>query len=1104
MRILDELAGYLRDGFATMRRTLVIVAGICLSTGAFPALNAQSDRGRIVGTVRDSTRSVLPRVSITATNLGTGFRTRATSSDSGYYLLPYLPAGIFRITAELSGFKTQVRGRVVLQVAQTLRQDITLEIGELSETIDVSPERVLQSETSTAATVIDNHQVVELPLNGRSFTELTVLVPGAVPNPNPTFLTSGTNVSVSGTRSENNNFTLDGVNNNETFFKQFAVQPSLDAIQEFAIQTNVASAEYGSGAGSQINVITKSGSEAFHGSLFEFVRNDLFDARDAFAKEKPNFRQNQFGATISGPLAIPRVTSAPHNTYFMANYEGFRFRRDSSIYSTVPTAGMLAGDLSRDVTGKPAAPIYDPLTLRPHPSKPGEWIRDPFPLNAIPKNRIDPIASLYAQRFLPEPNLPGRSANLVNSRPGKNDSDQVTIRIDHRINEKHTLFGRFSGVDSLALRPGALQTVDNTLGNYFRNLVLNGTHVLSPSMTFDLKLGYHRNNLRVADSAPGGLSGVSEFLASTGIQGVSLKSQTIPLYPQLNVSGLFAVNQSGFPFPDDTYQAVASLGRIQGKHFLKMGVDVQHRRNMDDGLFSAIYTFTKDPTTDPQNVHGTGQALAAFLLGLPNQAYRNVGDTAALMRSNSYHTYLQDDWKLAQRLTLNLGLRYEYTQWPRHRDNKLASFDLEEDKFIWAGRNPVTGEGPNTIPSIVPPDRNNFAPRFGLAYLLNSRATVRGGYGIFYNSNFLWEGQGVRGNWPYAISEALTALNTTQPSSPLKTTFTPDLDVQPGSTVPPSAQHIVDRRNRVGYSQQWNLHVQHELARDLLLEAGYVGTKGTRLSIFLSGNDPEPGPGDPNPRRPHPALGSVSLMTAVATSSYHSLQIKLEKKFVQGLGILGCYTFSKAMSIGGDGFGMSASPQNSRDLSSDRALSAFHRRSNFVVSYVYELPFKNRLTDGARWRTISTYILQGWEINGITTARTGQPINVTIPRDIPNIGSRGYVVRPNLVADPRLPDPSSTAWFNRAAFEEPDAYQFGSAGRNIVLGPGTYNWTFGLFKNIDFQERQKRIQFRIEAFNLSNRVSLSNPDTNFDSATFGQILAAAPARQVQFGLKYLF
>jgi hypothetical protein len=1087
-------------------RTQLIAARLllcCLGIGASIQLQAQSDRGRIVGTVRDSTGAILPKVSITATNLGTGFRTRGMSSDSGYYVLPYLPAGTFRITAELTGFKTQVRSRVVLQVAQALRQDITLEIGELSETIDVSPERILQSETSTVATVIDNHQVVELPLNGRSFTELTVLVPGAVPNPNPTFLTSGTNVSVSGTRSENNNFTLDGVNNNETFFKQFAVQPSLDAIHEFVIQTNVASAEYGSGAGSQINVITKSGSEALHASLFEFVRNDVFDARDAFANQKPKFRQNQFGATISGPLVIPRH-GLSHNTFFLVNYEGFRFRRDSSIYSTVPTAAMLAGDLSRDVTGKPAAPIYDPLTFRPDPERPGAWIRDPFPQNFIPKNRIDPIASMLAQRFLPEPNLPGQAANLVNSKPGKNNSDQVTIRVDHKINESHTLFGRFSGVDSRALRPGPLPTVDNTLGNYFRNVVLNSTDVLSPSMTFDLKLGYHRNNLRVADSAPGGFAGVSEFLARTGLQGVSVKSQTIPLYPQLNVAGLFSVSQSGFPFPDDTYQAVASLSRIQGKHFLKTGMDVQHRRNMDDGLFSANFTFTKDPTSDPQSVHGTGQALAAFLLGLPNQAYRNVGDTAALMRSNSYHTYVQDDWKVTQRLTLNLGLRYEYTQWPRHRDNKLASFDLEAGQFIWAGRNPVTGEGPNTIPTIVPPDRNNFAPRFGLAYLLNSRSTVRGGYGIFYNSNFLWEGQGVRGNWPYAISEALTALNQAEPASPWKTTFTPELDVQPGSTVAPSAQHIVDRRNRVGYSQQWNLHVQHELARDLLVEAGYVGTKGTKLSIFLSGNDPEPGPGDPNLRRPHPSVGSVSLMTAVATSSYHGLQLKMEKRFVQGLGILACYTFSKAMSIGGDGFGMSASPQNSRDLTADRALSAFHRRHNFVMSYVYELPFRYPSFGRGRWTALAAHLMEGWEINGITTARTGQPINVMIPRDIPNIGSRGYVVRPNLVADPRLPDPSAAAWFNTAAFEEPQPYHFGSAGRNIVIGPGIYNWTFGLFKNIDFNEKQNRIQFRIEAFNLFNKVNLSNPDTSFDSATFGQILAAAPARQVQFGVKYLF
>ncbi len=525
---------------------------------------------------------------------------------------------------------------------------------------------------------------------------------------------------------------------------------------------------------------------------------------------------------------------------------------------------------------------------------------------------------------------------------------------------------------------------------------------------------------------------------------------------------------------------------------------------MDDGLFSAIYTFTKDPTTDPQNLQGTGQALAAFLLGLPNQAYRNIGDTAALMRSNSYHVYFQDDWKILPNLTLNLGLRYEYTQWPRHRDNKLASFDLETGQFLWAGKNPVTGEGPNTIPTLVPPDRNNFAPRFGFALLLNPKMSLRAGYGVFYNSNFLWEAQGVRGNWPYAISEALTALNTVHPTSPSRTTFTPDLDVQLGSTVAPGGQHIVDRRNRVGYCQQWNLHLQREITRGLLVEAGYVGTKGTKLSVFLSGNDASPGPGDPNPRRRYPALGAVSLMTAVGSSSYHGLQLKAEKRFSQGLSFLGSYAFSKTLNIGGDGFGASASPQDSRNLKADRALSGIHRQHNFVLNYIYELPFGQRWPYRGLWLRIAKSLIAGWEINGINAVRSGQPINVTIPRDIANVGSRGFFARPDLLRNPGLSSPTPARWFDTGAFAEPEPNSFGNAGRNVVLGPGTSNWTMGLFKNFHFQERSKRLQFRVEAFNLLNQVNLANPEVNFDSPRFGQILDSAPARQIQFGLKYLF
>ncbi len=547
--------------------------------GAASEALAQGDRGRVVGVITDSTGGILPKALISALNLATGFRTRAVSGDSGVYVLPYLPAGTFRITAQLSGFKTHVRGRVIVPVGQTVRQDIRLEVGEISQHVEVTPDELLQTETSTVSTVVSNEQIAELPLNGRSFTELTLLVPGAVPNPNPTFLTRGTNVSVSGNRSENNNFTLDGITNNETFFKQFGVQPSLDAIQEFVIQTNVSSAEFGSAAGSQVNVATKSGSSIFHGSLFEFARNDVFDARDTFAREKPDFRQDQFGGTLSGPLDLRSARSARRLAFFMVNYEGFRFRRVSNIYSTVPTAAMLAGDLSLDVTGLPAPPIYDPATTRPDPAHPGGWIRDAFPGNRIPRNRLDTIAGLWVQRFLPAPNLPGRAANFLNTRPGRNDSDQFTARVDYEFGERNTLFGRFSYVDSQALRPGPLPAVDNTLGNFFRNLVLSDTHVLNSTMTLDVRLGYHRNNLRVADSAPGGLQGALDFLRTTGIQGVTVKSQEIPLYPQVNVAGLFGINQSGFPFPDDTYQAVASLSRAQARHFLKMGMDLQHRRN---------------------------------------------------------------------------------------------------------------------------------------------------------------------------------------------------------------------------------------------------------------------------------------------------------------------------------------------------------------------------------------------------------------------------------------------------------------------------------------------------------------------------------------------
>ncbi|MEW5980007.1 MAG: carboxypeptidase regulatory-like domain-containing protein [Acidobacteriota bacterium] len=1058
-------------------------------------LHAQTSFGKITGILRDTSGAVLPDANVTATNEKTGITRQVRTDSGGNYLIPSLPPSTYTVEAELKGFKKAVSSKIVLEVNQTLRVDLTLEVGEITQTVEVEASApLLQSETSTVGTVIENKQVVELPLNGRSFTELTYLIPGAVRQGGAIFQTSGSRVSVSGARAEDNNYTLDGVNNNETFFKAFAVQPSIDAIQEFKIQTNVTSAEFGQAAGANVNVVTKSGTNDIHGGVFEFLRNDVFDARDSFAPRKPVFRQNQFGGQVGGPAIKNR-------TFWFFNYEGYRFRRAATALGTIPTPEMFNGNLAFDHTGKAAAPIFDPLTTRPDGN--GGFIRDPFPGNIIPADRIDPIIKSYVQIFYPRPNLPGQNANVINTQSGSLDTNQYTIRADHKISDNNNFFSRFSYVQSEQLNPRPLGTHINSTSNAFRNFMISDTHLFNATTILDVKLAYHRNNLQIAEIGPSDLATVQSWLQTTGIQGIPIKNSNVPLYPQFFIAGYTNPNQDGYPFPDDTYQILANLSKTKGKHFIKFGMDYQNRRNLDDGLFSANIDFTKTPTEDPQNATGTGQALASYLLGLPTNALRNVGDTTALMRWSGYYFYFQDDIKISPKLTMNLGLRYDYTQWPRHRDNKLGSFDLETGQYLWATTNPITGQPANTFPTVIYPDRNNFAPRVGMAYLLNNKTTIRAGYGWFYNTNFLWEAQGIRGNWPFAISETLTNLNTTVIDSPLKTTFQPYVATGPDTNVPADAQHIADRNRRVSYNQQWNLHLQREVAGNLLLEVGYVGTRGSKASIFANANTAPPGPGPVQPRRPFTNLGATSLMTDIASSIYHGAQFKAEKRFSEGLAFLGSYTFSRNINTGGDGFSLSSSPQDPNCLECDRALSAFHRKHIFAMNFVYELPFGAGKPFGTDLRGVANHVLGGWQFNGIITASTGQPIGVGIGRDIANIGARSIGQRPNINGNPNLSNPTANRWFDTSVFSEPAPFTYGNAGRNIIIGPGNQTWTLGLYKNFMIMESH-RIQFRVEFFNAFNNVNLNNPTTGFDSPNLGRIFGSAPARQIQFGLKYNF
>jgi outer membrane receptor protein involved in Fe transport len=1061
---------------------------------------AQTSLGTIVGQIKDESGAAIPHVAITVTNEATSATRSTVSNEAGEYTIPSLPPGVYTITAEMKGFRTELQKGQKLDVNQTLRADLAMRVGDVNERVEVSATAVtLQTDSSTVATEIDNKQVVELPLNGRSFTQLTTLVPGAVGTGAPGYQTSGTAVSISGLRSENNNYTLDGVNNNETFFKSYGVQPSIDSIQEFKVQTNITSAEFGTGAGANVNVVTKSGTNEFHGVAFEFHRDNHLTTQDYYSSKadlaKPVFRQNQFGGVFGGPVK-------KNKTFFFTSFEADRFSQGQSALSIVPTSAELAGNMALDPFGNPAPAIYDPATTT---TANGVTTRAPFAGNMIPASRIDPAMIAYAKIFLPGPNTDVNGNNFINTSPNVLNGNQGMGRVDQRFSDNNTLTARFNINDSHNIQPTSQPTVNNIVGNTFLNAMIADTWLLGPTTVFDIRLGYHRDNLESSNNAPGGQTATSAYINQYGIQGVPA-NQGIPLFPQYSVGGNFSVSQTGNPFPDDTWSLAGTLSKTRGKHFIKVGWDFRYQRSLDDGYFTGNFNFTSDATNDPQNTATTGQGIASYLLGLPNSALRNVGDTAAIMRKHDYSGFVQDDWKVSTKLTLNLGLRYDYLGWPYSRDNDLGSFDLDTGQYLWDGTNPVTGAGPNARRGIVNPDYKNWAPRVGAAYRLGDKTTIRSGYGIFYTGDYLWEAQGIRGNYPYAISETLTNLNVTTPNSPLEKTFSPILTVTRGADVPLTDQHIVNRNNKTSYTQQWNFTVQRRLTDDIIAEVGYVGNKGTHLSMFINQNTAPPGPGDVDPRRPWPVLGATSEMDNIASSHYEGLQAKLEKRFSHGLNIAANYAFSKTIDVGGSGFGASSSPQDPNDMAADRALSSLDRAQIFSLSLVYTLPFGKGRHFGSGFNGFEEAILGGWEVTSIFSATSGSPFTVTLENDIANIGARSISQRPNVTGvSPYAGFKSTTGlWMNPAAFAIPPDYTFGNLGRNTLIGPGFFQWDFGGYKNFRVTERAA-LQFRAEIFNITNRVNFGTPNSDLNSPTFGQIsgLAGAPL-EAQFGLKLSF
>jgi hypothetical protein len=1068
-------------------RGLVAAFSLFLFAGLALGQTGAGTFGTILGTVNDETGAVVPKVTVTVTSVRTGSVRTTTTDEQGSYQVPALLPGLYRVELEASGFKKYQRTDVELRVNESVRVDATMQVGELTQTVEVEGGApLLTTSSGTVGHVIDNKSVVELPLNGRDFTQLTLLVPGATPGNNAGgfFIIGGNNVSVTGNRSDSNNYTLDGVDNNENFFKYHAIKPSIDAIEEFKIQTNITSAQFGAAAGANVNLATKSGSNELHGAAFEFLRNNVLDSREVFATTRPQFRYNDFGGTIGGPIKKDK-------TFWLFNYEGTRTRREQTLLGTIPTPAMLGGDLSRDVEGNPAPVIVDPFT------------KQPLPGNIIDPSRIDPISQAYLDVFY-TPVQPNRSGafNLINTLPLELDTNQFTARVDHRFSANTSIYGRFSYSKLNQIEPTTLPTNVRERFNNFHNIGVTLTHLFSPTTIFDLRYGWNRYN--VAFGNPNlDLTGP---LIAAGLTGIPEEFRGYDYPINLDFSGFTLADNFAFQNgPDRNNQILPNLLMIRGKHSIAVGADIKHEQIFHDGVFSN-WAFTNVPTSDPQNVATTGQGLASFLLGFPSTASRILGDPSLDASRYLVHYYVQDDIKLTPKFTLNLGLRYEDSHWFHHNQGRLSGYDTETGQYMWASENPITGEPANAPRTLVDPDRNNFAPRFGMAYLLTPKTTVRAGYGIFYNSNFTWETSSARGNWPYSVSQSKEGMNRDVPDTPLTSVFpdTPDL-----STVPPDVQHSMSRHQRVGYMQQWNLHVQRELGTGLVMEIGYVGTKGTKLSSFFNANVAQPGPGPVGPRRPFQNVGGFSEDKSISNSKYHGMTVKMEKRLSSNANFLANYSYSRFIDLCSV-FGC-APPQNSFDIRASYGPSDLHNTHIFTLGYITNLPFGRGQRFGANMSGVANAIIGGWQLNGVTTMRSGRPFTVTLNFDNQNDGQRSQHQRPNVITDPQPSgfEGTPTRWFDTAAFQVPAPYTYGNLGRNTLYGPGFQTWDFGLFKNIRISEGS-RLQFRTEFFNAFNNVNFAIPSASLGqqgAATpgFGQISSTASnQRQIQFGLKYIF
>jgi len=1075
-------------------------------------LLAQMNTAEIAGRVVDALGGGIPGATITAEQAQTGQKFTTVTNSSGQYLLAQLPIGGYSLKVGARSFKQAVLSNVEIHVGDRLRHDFALEIGDASETVVVEADAGgVQPESAEIKDVIQRRQIIALPLKTRQFLDLAMLSEGVVRPPGGTrgdaMQQAGTLVNVLGQRSGHNLYLIDGATVTDEHFNNMVIAPSIEAISEFNIQKTSYAPEFGGKSGAVINVVTRSGSNELHGSLFEFVRNDIFDAKNFFESPGapiPPFRQNQLGGSLGGPVIRNR-------TFFFISYEGQRVRKSLTQSFSVPTAQMRSGNFAS------LAMIYDPSTA-------AGGMRQPFPGNQIPVQSLDPLATALLAN-VPFPNLPGVAQNLLATASQRIDTNNYSARLDHQFSSSDNAYARFSLFDARQFDPFGSSVLQETLlPGFGRNLsthalngVIGSTHIFSPYLLNEARFAF----LTVVGGQTSPNAGNS-FASRTGLQGVTTNPQDMR-YPQISFGGQFATmgDPALFTFRDNRdFELADNVNYHWGKHNTKFGAYFMHFdfRPVNPNGARGIFSFTPRFTSSAEGL-ADGSAFADFLLGYPTTAQAGLGRAALNADTNWAHFYAEDSWQITGRLKFDAGLRYEYNQNMTDEGNQIAAIDttVPGGRFVIASSagGAISPAGAALLPFLPVPYVTSgaagwsnsllvshplrLAPRAGFAWTLpgNGKTVLRGSFGIYPNQAAYSIISNFAQNLPFFITKTVSSSAAGPPTFRTENALTLN-------TVGTVGGSSLDHNFKIEYNEVWNLNLERELTPGSTLSVAYIGSRTVHADSSTVLNVPVPGPGDIAARRLIPQMSQVSDIRWNGWAAYHALTLSAKRRFARGLAFDANWTWSHSIDDASDpGATLNETnvPQNVYNLEAEKASSSFDHRQRAVVSFVYQIPLPAAATGPFARRWVRAALGQ-WQAGGNFTAQSGVPFTVNIASDQANIGA-GPAQRPNVMGDPNSGPKRPDQWFNTAVFSLPALYSFGDAPRNAVIGPGLREFDFSLQKEITVKE-PARLQFRAETYNLTNTPNFNIPNRTAFTANFGRVSSAQDSRQLQFALKLVF